>query len=91
MNRPLDRTLALLALLTAVISAISVVWARNENRELFIQLTHAQAQRDHLNIEYGRLELEDATWADPARIASVARNGLGMVNPDPAQIRMVRQ
>ena len=78
-------------LVATLLSAIAVVWSRNENRELFIRLTRLQSQRDHLNIEYGRLELEDATWADPARVASVARNQLGMVNPEPAQIRMVRE
>ncbi len=91
MNGMLDRVLAALLLVVAMASAVAVVWARNENRELFIRLTHLQNERDHLNIEYGRLELEDATWADPARVASVARHALGMVNPDPAQIRMVRE
>ncbi len=90
MSPLLERALLWLALLAVVTSAIAVVWARNENRELFIQLTRLQAERDHLDIEYGRLELEDATWADPARVASVARSRLGMVDPDPAQIRMVR-
>lgn len=87
----IERFLIAVALVAALTSAISVVWARNESRELFIQLTDLQNERDHLNIEYGRLELEDATWADPARVASVARRQLGMVNPDPAKIRMVRE
>lgn len=85
------RALTWMLLAVTLLSAIAVVWSRNENRELFIRLTRLQSQRDHLNIEYGRLELEDATWADPARVASVARSQLGMVNPEPAQIRMVRE
>ncbi len=91
MNGLADRVLAATLLLIVMASAIAVVWARNENRELFIRFTRLQNERDQLNIEYGRLELEDATWADPARVASVARHALGMVNPDPAQIRMVRE
>ena len=90
MNGVIGRVVTWLLLLAVLVSAIAVVWARNENRELFIRLTGLQSTRDHLNIEYGRLELEDATWADPARVASVARSQLDMVNPDPAQIRMVR-
>ncbi len=72
-------------------SAIAVVWARNENRELFIQLTRLQNHRDQLNIEFGRLELEQATWADPAHIEAIARSQLGMISPDPAQVRVVHQ
>lgn len=85
------RAMLLLALLLAVIaSAIAVVWARQENRMLFMQLSKLQNERDHLNIEFGRLELEQATWADPTRIEAVARGKLGMVEPKPADIRLVR-
>ncbi len=78
----------LLAMLT---SAIAVVWSRNESRELFMRLTVLQNQRDALNVEFGRLELEQATWADPARIEQVARQQLGMINPLPQDIRVIRR
>ncbi len=85
------RIIILLGLLFAVLaSAIAVVWARQENRMLFMQLSKLQDQRDHLNVEFGRLELEQATWADPVRIEKVARGKLGMVSPDPADIRLIR-
>ncbi len=78
----------LIAMLT---SAIAVVWSRNESRELFMRLTVVQNQRDALNVEFGRLELEQATWADPARIEQVARRQLGMINPLPQDIRVIRR
>ncbi|MDE1899983.1 MAG: cell division protein FtsL [Xanthomonadaceae bacterium] len=78
----------LIAMLT---SAIAVVWSRNESRELFMRLTVLQNQRDALNVEFGRLELEQATWADPARIEQVARQQLGMINPLPQDIRVIRR
>ncbi len=81
----------LLLLLTVIVSAIAVVWARHESRELFVQLTQLQGQRDALNIEFGQLELEQATWAEPGRIESLARQQLGMVNPSPADIRLIRR
>lgn len=86
------QTLFMLALLAAVIgSAISVVWARHESRELFVQLTALQNQRDAMNIEYGRLELEQATFAEPRRIDEEARQQLGMVDPRPQDIRLLRR
>jgi cell division protein FtsL len=72
-------------------SAIAVVWARHENRVLFVHLARLQAQRDALNVEFGRLELEKATWAEPSRIESIARKQMGMVNPTPADTRLIRR
>lgn len=83
---------ALVILLLAVlVSAIGVVWTRHESRVLFVELTRLQNQRDELNIEYGRLELEQATWAEPRRIDQEARSKLGMVTPKPQDIQLVRR
>ena len=83
--------LCLLSLLAAVLaSAIGVVWTRHESRVLFVNLTSLQNQRDELNIEYGKLELEQATYAEPRRIDDEARQKLGMVDPRPQDIRLLR-
>jgi cell division protein FtsL len=83
--------IVLLILLAATLaSAVAVVWTRHESRMLFIELTRLQDQRDDLNIEYGRLELEQATWAEPARIDAEARK-LGMLDPRPQDIQLVRR
>jgi len=79
-----------LLLVAAVASALGVVWTRHESRVLFVQLTQLQNQRDDLNIEYGRLELEQATYAEPRRIDDEARQMLGMVDPRPQDIRLLR-
>ncbi|HET6804541.1 MAG TPA: cell division protein FtsL [Frateuria sp.] len=84
--------MALVILLLAVlVSAIGVVWTRHESRVLFVELTRLQNQRDELNVEYGRLELEQATWAEPRRIDEEARSKLGMVTPQPQDIQLVRR
>lgn len=83
--------LCLLVLLAAVLaSALGVVWTRHESRVLFVSLTALQNQRDELNIEYGKLELEQATYAEPRRIDEEARQKLGMVTPRPQDIRLLR-
>lgn len=79
-----------LLLVAAVASALGVVWTRHESRVLFVQLTQLQNQRDDLNIEYGRLELEQATYAEPRRIDDEARQKLGMVDPRPQDVRLLR-
>ncbi len=82
----------LLALLLAanVATAIAVVFARHEHRQLFIRLSQLEKARDNLNIEFGRLQLEQATWADSNRIDQVARTRLGMKFPETSDIVVVR-
>ena len=83
----------LLAILIAanVLSAIGVVFARHEHRQLFIALTKLESAREELNIEFGRLQLEQATWAESNRIDQVARMRLGMKFPEAGDIVVVRQ
>jgi cell division protein FtsL len=82
----------LLALVVAadVLSAIGIVFARHEHRQLFIESTRLEMARDDLNIEFGRLQLEQATWAESNRIDQVARTRLGMVFPETRDIVLVR-
>lgn len=84
--------LLLAALVAAnVLTAIGVVFARHEHRQLFIALSALEKSRDDLNIEFGRLQLEQATWAESNRIDQVARTRLGMKFPESSDIVVVRQ
>ena len=49
------RALLVLLVVANVLSAIGVVYARHEHRQLFIRLTRLEKARDELNIEFGRL------------------------------------
>jgi cell division protein FtsL len=82
----------LLAILLAanMLTAIAVVFARHEHRQLFIQLSKLEKARDEVNFEFGRLQLEQATWAESNRIDQVARTRLGMVFPESGDIVVVR-
>jgi cell division protein FtsL len=79
-----------LVVIANVLSAIGIVFARHEHRQLFIELTRLEKARDDLNIEFGRLQLEQATWAESNRIDQVARTRLGMVFPETRDIVLVR-
>ena len=85
--------IAVLTLLAAVAagSAIGVVHGRHESRQAFVELTRLEAERDELNIEFGRLQLEQATWAETNRIEQIAVTQLGMVFPGAADTRVVRR
>ena len=84
--------IAMTILLGAVLaSAIGVVYSIQESRELFVELTKLGSERDDLNFEFGRLELEQATWAENNRIEQIARGRLGMVSPNPPDVVVVRR
>ena len=86
------RAVALALLLLATIaSAIGVVFARQQSRLAFVELSRLGNERDDLNFEFGRLQLEQATWAENNRIEQIARGRLGMVSPAPAQTIVVRR
>jgi cell division protein FtsL len=79
-----------LLLLGVVASAIGVVYARHRHRQAFIALSALESARDELNIEFGRLQLEQATWAETNRIDQIARNQLGMKFPEGADVVVIR-
>ena len=89
--RTMGAIIVLLMLGMTLISALGVVWTRHASRVQFIELTRLQNQRDDLNIEYGRLELEQATYAEPSRVDMEARQKLGMTAPRPQDIQLVRR
>lgn len=76
--------------LANIVTAIGVVNARHEHRQLFVQLSKLQRARDELNVDFGRLQLEQATWAESNRIDQVARLRLGMKFPETGDIVVIR-
>ena len=71
-------------------SGIAVVYARQQHRQAYVELTRLQKQRDEINIEFSRLQLEQATWAESNRIDQVARSRLGMKFPEGDETVVVR-
>ena len=84
------RLVVALLVVANVLTGIAVVFARHEHRQLFTQLSKLEAARDELNIEFGRLQLEQATWAESNRIDQVARTRLGMAFPKTEDIVVVQ-
>ena len=79
--------LILLGVLVAC--ALSLVTSRHEARRLFVELGREQARARHYETEYGQLQLEQSTWAMPARVERIAREHLRMQLPNPARVEVV--
>ncbi len=74
-----------------VATALLIVRDRHEHRQGFVALNRLEKACDELNIEFGRLQLEQATWAESNRVDQVARMRLGMVFPRTEDIVVLRR
>jgi cell division protein FtsL len=80
--------LLLLGLLAS--AAMAVVLTHHQHRQAFIALTAAERERDALNVEFGRLQIEQATWSETNRIEQIAIGKLGMKFPEGDEVVVVQ-
>jgi cell division protein FtsL len=64
-----------------VVTAIACVYARHESRKQFTHLQELIAKRDDLEVEWGKLKIEQSTWSTHARVEQLAREKMQMLNP----------
>ncbi|WP_144635866.1 cell division protein FtsL [Bordetella genomosp. 13] len=62
-----------------MLAAVSLVTARYQSRQLFIELGRGQAQARDLDTDWRRLQLERAELARNARVDQAARGDLKMI------------
>ena len=81
--------LNLLLLAALIACALSLVTSRHQARQLFVELEREQASARGYEVEFGQLQLEQSTWAMPARIEKIAREQLKMQLPGPGRIQVL--
>lgn len=77
--------------LAVMASAIASVYVRHESRKQFTVLQSLIAERDELEVEWGRLQIEQSTWSTHARVERLAREQMGMRSPQADEIQVVLQ
>lgn len=82
---------SLLVLLLVVASALGVIYSSYKSRQLFSDLQQQNRQAVQLEEDWGRLLLEQSTWASHARIERLAKSELTMVVPAPAATIVVKR
>ncbi|MBK1648501.1 cell division protein FtsL [Rhabdochromatium marinum] len=80
--------LAILGFLV-IASAVSVAYVKYLTRAEFVHLQEARAERDALDLEWGRLRLEEASLTAHSRLEERARQALGMHLPQAAEVRVL--
>ena len=71
-------------------SAVQVIYARHKARDMFVRLEKLNAERDSLDMEWGRLQLEQSYWSSNAFVERVANAKLQMSLPQTRDVRIVR-
>ncbi|MBM70327.1 MAG: cell division protein FtsL [Haliea sp.] len=79
---------ALLALVLA--SAFGVIHSSHDCRRLYAVLQQLEADQWYLQEDYGRLLLEQSTWASHYRVERVATRELNMQAPELEGLKVVR-
>lgn len=77
--------------LMCLASALALVYSRYQSRVLFADSQALSKERDRLDIEWRRLQLEQGALATSARVESLARTQLDMRLPRSDEVVMVWQ
>jgi cell division protein FtsL len=78
-------------LLLVLASALAVIYSSYQSRQHFSALQNAKREAVRLEEEWGRLLLEQSTWASQNRIERLAAKQLRMMPPQARNIVVVGQ
>lgn len=84
-------TAVLFLLVLNVVSALAVVYSSHRARHLFNDTQQQYRQAIEMKEQWGRLLLEQSTWAAPQRIEQQAQQRLAMKAPEAAAIVVVTE
>jgi cell division protein FtsL len=78
------------ALVASVLAtAVAVVETSHDCRQMYSELQALEVAQWDMQENWGRLLLEQSTWAAHHRVEQLARKQLGMHLPAPAELRVV--
>ena len=88
---PAERSRAIAGGLACAVlaSALASVYAKHKSRKLFVELQTLVEERDSLELDWGRLQIEQSTQGNPARVERLARERLTMRTPTRDDMKLV--
>ena len=82
--------LLILLVLMVIGSAISVVHAKYSSRRLFVNLQNQDRERDRIDMDWGKLQLEYGTVGSPMRVETMAHDDLKMRLPRAEEVVVIK-
>jgi cell division protein FtsL len=86
---PRDYALILVLAIAVMVSAIASVYAKHESRKLFTELQALSTDRDEMEVEWGKLQIEQSTWSTYGRVEQMARDQMDMHVPPTDQVNLL--
>ena len=80
----------MLSVLVVIASAISVVYAKYSSRQLFVKLQNQDRERDRIDMDWGKLQLEFGTVGAPMRVETLAHDDLKMRLPKAGEVVVIK-
>jgi cell division protein FtsL len=74
--------------LMLMVCALALIQSQHRSRTYFVELERLKKQAHVLEEQWGQLQLEQSTWANPARVDSLARTRLGLIAPPHDRVRI---
>lgn len=78
-------------LLLVMVSAIGVVYSVHLSRKTVAALSVLDKQQHAIDVEWGRLLIEQSAWGGYGRVEKIAAERLGMKMPEPNRIVMLKK
>lgn len=76
-------------MMLVVASGVATVYVKHLSRLMFVDLQNLERAQDELQIEWGKLQLEQSTWATHDRITTIAGEQLNLFMPPGDSIEVV--
>ncbi|RTZ61320.1 MAG: cell division protein FtsL [Gammaproteobacteria bacterium] len=85
----MSRIVPALLVLVMVLSMV-VVYVRHQHRMVFADIQKSESYFAELSRQEKRLVLEQQSWLEFWRVENTAKKKLGMVKPDPVEVRIIK-
>lgn len=86
----LSRLRLVLLFVAILISALSIVYVKDLNRRFFVQYQMLESVHDQIQVDWGKLLLEQGAWSAQSRVQEVAQSQLKMHAPSPQEIVLIK-
>ena len=77
-------------LVALMVCALSVVTSQHKARKMYIEFQKEKESAQKMEVEWGQLQLEQSTWATPARVERIAVQQLKMQLPKSEQVQFIQ-
>ena len=74
-----------------VISAVWIIKTKHHARQLFVELESLNRERDRLQVDWGRWQLEESALGNHSLVETLARERLSLARPQPEKVIVVAE